>query len=539
LTGALTTDASGAFTVPAGYACPAAASELYVVAQGGQVGSAASNPAIALATVLGACNQVVASSQVVVDEVTTAATVWGLAQFLSAGGNVGASSTNGQGLANAVATVGNLANPGTGTSPGASFPKTGVSPAAKVNSLANLLNACTTTASSCGALFSATTPNGGSAPSNTLDAALNLVRSPGSNVAALYTQSTSSTVFAPALGTAPADWTLFINYGGGGMSSPSGLGVDSTGNIWVASYNSAASEFSPTGDAVFPNGVTGGGLFESYGLAIDGQNNVWIPNEESPSSVNGGFGSVTELSSAGNVISGTAGFTAGGIAYPEAIAIDTNATAWVVDNYDARVTLLSSSGQSLAGTGGYTSPQIAFPVAVAIDANHNAWVGDQEDAIVTKISADGSQINSFACCNGAAGIAIDQRGFVWVSNYYGDSISQLASDGTVISAGYSDNMVSIWHPTGIAIDGAGHVWIANHFGDSVVELAGSAANSPGKIVSPTAGYASDAGLTNAYAIAIDASGNVWVTNFATNTLTELVGLATPVKTPLLGPVQTP
>ena len=46
-------------------------------------------------------------------------------------------------------------------------------------------------------------------------------------------------------------------------------------------------------------------------------------------SVNGGYGSVTELSSTGQLISGPTGFTAGGIAYPIAIAIDTNSTVWV------------------------------------------------------------------------------------------------------------------------------------------------------------------------------------------------------------------
>ena len=43
-------------------------------------------------------------------------------QFLSPGGNIGATSTNTQGLGNAVATVASLANLTTGTSPGASFP---------------------------------------------------------------------------------------------------------------------------------------------------------------------------------------------------------------------------------------------------------------------------------------------------------------------------------------------------------------------------------------------------------------------------------
>jgi hypothetical protein len=128
---------------------------------------------------------------------------------------------------------------------------------------------------------------------------------------------------------------------------------------------------------------------------------------------------------------------------------------------------------------------------------------------------------------------------VWVANYYGDSISQLASDGTVISSGYSDNGASISHPQGIAIDGAGHVWVTNYNGNSITELAGSATNSPGQILSPAAGWALDAKLNEGFAVAIDASGNLWVTNFETNTLTEIVGLATPVKTPLLGPVQIP
>jgi sugar lactone lactonase YvrE len=540
LTNTLLTDGAGAFSVPAGYACPAASSQLYVVVRGGQV-QTTPNTAITLAAPIGACNQLVSGSQFVINEVTTAAAAYGLAQFLNSGGNIGATATNTTGLSNAVATVSVLANLTTGTSPGASLPQNASSPAAKINSLANLLNTCTTATSSAGCtpLFSATTPSGGTAPANTLDAALNLVRNPGSNVATLYTQSTASTAFTPALTTAPSDWTLFLNYTGGGMNSPTGVAVDTTGNVWVSSFNSAASEFAPTGTPVFPNGITSGGLFESFGLAIDAQNNVWIPNEQTPLSVNGGLGSVTVLSSTGQVISGATGFSSGGIAYPIAIAIDTNATAWVVDNYDAKVTLLSSTGQPLSGANGYAWPQLAFADAVAIDANHNGWVASSEDNSLTKVSPDGTKFTTYACCNWPAGIAIDQRGFLWVANYMGDSISQLAGDGTVISSGYSDSKASISHPQGIAIDGSGHVWITNILGTSITELAGSAVNSPGQTLSPTAGWARDAGLNNGFAVAIDASGNLWVVNHATNILTEIVGLATPVKTPQLGPVQSP
>jgi len=541
LTSPVTTDSSGVFTVLAGYACPAANSQLYIVIRGGGIGGSANNPAIALATAIGPCNQVAESSQFVINEVTTAATAWGLSQFLNSGGNIGATATNAQGIGNAVATVANLANLTTGTSPGASFPKNGASPATRINSLANLLNTCTaaTSAAACSQLFSATTPTGGTAPADTLDAALNMTRNPGSNVATLYAQSTASTAFTPALTTAPADWTIFINYTGGGMNAPSGVGIDATGNIWVASYFGAASEFSPTGSTIFPNGVTVGGLSQSYGLVIDAQNNVWITNEKSSASVNNGFGSVTVLSSTGQVVSGATGYSAGGLAYPDAIAIDTNGTVWAADNYDASVTLLSSSGQPLSGSQGYTTANLAFPVAVAIDANHNGWVADEYNGLVTKVAADGSQFSSYACCLRPVGLAIDQRGFVWVTDYLGDSIAQLARDGTIISTGYSDNKASIVYPQGIAIDGSGNVWVTNFGGNSITELAGSAANSPGQILSPTAGYAKDAGLSQAFAVAIDASGNLWITNFSTNTLTEIVGLAPPAKTPQLGPVQSP
>jgi sugar lactone lactonase YvrE len=537
LTTAINTDATGAFTVPAGYACPATSSQLYVVVRGGQVGNSSDNAAITLASALGACNQIVAASKFVVNEVTTAAAAWGLAQFLNTGGNVGATATNAQGLANAFATVTNLADPTDGTSPGAAFPKTGVSPAAKINTLANVLNNCTTAASACSQLFSAATPSGGSAPANTLDAALNVARNPGNSVAAIYAQQTSGP-FTPALTAAPSDWTLFINYSGGGVNVPSGLGIDSTGSIWVTSYAGVASKFSTTGNPVFANGITGSGLLSTYSLAVDGQDNVWIPNQQS-SSVNGGLGSVTVLNSSGQPISGATGYSSGGIYFPEAIAIDTNGTVWIVNNGNSTLTLLSSTGQPLSGAKGYTSTQFGFPIAVAIDTNHNGWVANSDEDTVTKVSADGTQITSYACCDAPAGIAIDQRGDVWVANYYGDSISQLASDGTVISSGYSDMKASINHPQGMAIDGSGHVWVANYRGPSITELAGSAASSPGQILSPTAGYAADAKLLEAYAIQVDASGNIWITNQGTSILTEIVGLATPVKTPSIGTPQAP
>lgn len=537
LTSAITTDTTGAFTVPAGYQCPSAGPQLLLTVSGGKSGVAPVNSAIMLVAALGACNQIAASSQFTVNEVTTAATAWGLSQFLGASGDFGTSATNAQGLANAAATVANLVNLTTGTSPGAAFPSTGISPAPRINSIANLLNTCTSAATSapCGQLFASTTPASGAAPANTFAAALDMARNPGSNVAALYTQSTASTAFSPALTTAPADWTLFIHYKGGGMNAPGALGVDSKGNIWVASYFAAVSEFSPTGSPVFSNGITGGGLCNSYGLAIDPSNNVWITNEFAASPPCSD--SVTELSSSGQFISGAKGFTSGGLNYPVAIAIDPNSTAWVVDYGNSHLTLFNSSGQPVSGATGYATTDFIFPVAVAIDANHNGWIANQGSTTVTKVSPDGKQFASISCCNGASGLAFDLSGNLWVANFFGNSVSQISAAGSVVSNGYTGG--GLTRPQGIAVDGSGNVWVANYRGPSLTELAGASSSAPGKVLSPAAGFAPDAGLLEAFAIAADASGNLWVTNFGSNTLTEFVGLASPVKTPLLGLPQAP
>jgi len=540
----LTTDAKGTFTVPASYQCPAASSLVYLVARGGTVGTGSQNSAIALATAIGACNGITASSQFVVNEVTTVATAWALAPFVSAGGNVGASSTNALGLSNAFATAASLVNPATGTSPGATFPANGQSPAAKVNSLANALNACAVAVASngCTQLFAATV-NGSQTPSNTLDAAMNLVHSPANNVAALFDLSTASSAYQPVLAKAPTDWILFITFSGGAMNEPAGVGVDSSGNVWVSSYFGVVSEFSPIGKPVFANGITGYGLRSSYGLAIDSQNNVWVPNEDSPYSTNNALGTVTVLNSSGQPTSGATGFSAGGLNYPVSISIDTNGTSWVVDYGNSHVTLLSNSGQPLSGANGYAAPNgadsgFAFPVAVVVDGNHNGWVANEGGDYITRVSADGSQFANIHCCNSPQGLAIDQRGYIWASNFYGDSVSQISSaNNAVISSGYTGG--GVVHPVGVAVDGAGNVWVTNFRGPSLSELAGSASSAPGKAISPDAGWAPDAALLEAFGVAIDASGNVWVTNLGGNTITEFIGMATPIKTPVIGIPQAP
>ncbi|MEI9969473.1 MAG: hypothetical protein WDM87_12945 [Terracidiphilus sp.] len=170
------------------------------------------------------CGGISSGSSFAVNEVTTAASVWALASFMSSGGKVGASCTNTTGMDNAFVTANELANSATGASPGTGLPSTLAVPTAKLNSLANAIASCTSGIGSCTALFSVAT-SGSNVPSNTLDAALNIARAPAASVAAIYSLAAANPVFSPALTAAPPDWMLHNTVTGGGMDSPASLGV--------------------------------------------------------------------------------------------------------------------------------------------------------------------------------------------------------------------------------------------------------------------------------------------------------------------------
>jgi streptogramin lyase len=535
----VTTDGQGGFNIAGDYVCPTAGTQVYIVARGGIAGVASktSNAALTLMAALGDCGTVVSSTRIQIDEVTTVAAVWALHQFMSGAGIVGATATNATGLANAFAVAMNLADTSSGTAPGSAMPVGATAETAKLYALANILAACVLSdgGTACGPLFAAASTSS-AAPANTLDAALNIVAHPGSNVAAVFHAAPAQGLFLPALTAAPNDWTMSITYGGcatacGGLNLPGAVAVDSGGDVLVANYfGGVVSKFSPSGVPVAATGIAGVGLRESFGVAIDASDDVWVANEQSVTGANDQHhGSISEFSSGGAELSGY-GYTGGGVYYPVAVAVDSGGDVWIADYGSSSATLLANDGSAISGGSGYGSSALPFTSAVAIDASHNAWFAAQQE--VVRITPAGV-VSSFPCCSDPAGIAIDAMGNVWVADYNSSAVVELAAAGAV--AQEITVLGGNGGPKGIAVDGAGNIWTANYFGDVLAELSGSTAS----VTSPTQGYGLDAALAEPYGLAIDASGNVWVSNASANTLTQFVGLAGPVKTPLLGPAVQP
>jgi streptogramin lyase len=539
LTTALTSGANGGFMLPA-YTCPLSNSVVYAVATGGSLTpTGPANTAAELAAVIGTCNSV-SSANVVIDEATTVATAFAMQQFiatggLGTGGKLGATATNASGISLAAATALNLVNTATGQAPGAAFPSSGTAPVARMNTLANLLHACvvgSASSTSCTQLETATAVSG-TTPTNTLDAMVNLAKQPGTNVGQLYALAGSATMYSPVLTSAPADWMLPVTFGGGAMNSPSAISIDSTGTVWVANYFSNASAFTNTGVPVFASGITDGNINSAYGGAVNVNDEFWVTNEESHG-YDSGFGSISVFNKSG----GASTFGGGGMYFPIAAAFDTSGVGWVVDYGDSGMSLFSLAKSSVAGTSGYSSSHLAFPVAVATDADCNAYVANQGTSTITRVAADGASYVDFTVGSGPSGLAVDTAGNVWSANYYGNNVG-LVTGGTTVASGSGFTAGGINHPQGIAADGAGTVWVANFRAPGFTELAGAGTSTPGAGLSPATGWGSDSGNTTPFALAIDASGNVWMSNFNANVLLEFVGIAVPVKTPLLGPVRVP
>ena len=403
LTTAVTTNPQGFFSITGDYTCPAG-SYVYITGSGGNAGTG-TNTDLALMAALGSCSNLLAhaaSTYIYMDEVTTVAAAYAMAQF--SGGtafgtslvskpgvsgsaapadNFATSATNIQGVANAMAVANVLANTGTGTSPGTNTNGTATVESYTVNTIADILAYCvnsaggTGTNTPCGSLFADATPTGGAAPGDTIQVALELALHPGDAnlLAGTPTGSTLDGLISPQ-----APFVPYVNTSVAGNTIPD----------WTIaiSYN-----------PVTPNTTTPL-LSKTSGVAIDGYGNAWVTSA--------GNGYVVELAPNGDPIQ--AGATAG---------------TYYVDSYNVSGTPMTVVGGNTANTG-----TVSF-YGVALDNENNAWASDYGGGYLFRIGASGASF-------GTSGEVATANGGVASTIAMADS--------------YTTGVQSGAHPTGIALD---------------------------------------------------------------------------------------
>ena len=207
----VTTDANGNFSITMLYTCPPTNPQVYLLASGGNPGLVAgsNNGAIKLIAALGKCKTLSSSTVVSVNEITTVAAVAALAPYMTSASSVGSSSSDASGLSAGFTLAAEYANTTTGATPGTGIPAGESVPTQQIVTLADMIASCINSAggmagdgSSCGNLFSYSTPTGGSSPTDVVSALLNIFSNPANNIVNLLGLVASNPPFQPTL-TAP------------------------------------------------------------------------------------------------------------------------------------------------------------------------------------------------------------------------------------------------------------------------------------------------------------------------------------------------
>ena len=516
--GYVSTDSGGEFSITTDYTCQPG-DQVYLLALGGNPGltnPTANNAALAEMEALGACSLLQPTTHLVVNEVTTVTGVYALSGFMTSATSLASSGTTlaQTGVANAFLTAANLADSlgGTRTLTPAGNGKV---PTAEINSLANSIANCVNsdgTGSACSTLFAATTPSGGTAPTDTLQALLNLAHNPGLNPATIYSISTAAAPFQPTLSSAPHDWSLAVQYSvdSGGM-----LAADASGNLWVSGQQNI-SLLSPAGAVLATHSI---GLNSYSPLAVDSSNDVWFPAGSSASP------SLAKMDTSATV---RGSFTGGGLAAytVDSLGFDSTGNVWTIGTSKATSGPTTNGFTKFSSTGTALSPSTGYVVAASTNAaEYVAGLFVNGSSIVGGtwvVNSSGTYTGSDTCGNVEAGwTSVDRNGNQWTYGNSPTTLSECDAAGTAVA----HPTTSFQNAYGALVDGDNHIWYYTPDGT----VAGAMAVD-GTSLSPSGGYQSGLPGSPNY-MTLDPSGNVWLSP-ENSTVVEFVGLAAPVITPL-------
>ena len=291
--------------------------------------------------------------------------------------------------------------------------------------------------------------------------------------------------------------------------------MDAAGNIYVAdSGNNMIRKISPggvvstlagSGSAGSANGTgTAASFFEPEGLAVDSSGNVYVADygnqlirKITPGGVVSTFAGQAGVTGATNATGTAATFN-----YPSGVAVDGSGNLYVSDRDGYLIRMITPGGvvSTLAGSGsaGYangtgTAAWFNLPSGIRLDGSGNLYVADSNNERI-RIVTPGGVVSNFAgsggtgFTNGAASVAtfnalndvaVDSSGNVYAtdSNNYvvrkitqGGVVSTYAGTGSAGSANGAGTAASFNTPAGVAVDSSGNVYVTDFFNNLVRKI---------------------------------------------------------------------
>src|SRR5437773_2057330 len=356
------------------------------------------------------------------------------------------------------------------------------------------------------------------------------------------------------------------------LNSPAGVAVDSSGNLYIADLGNerirkvaAATGIITTvaGNGVFGFAGDGGAATDAslgvpVGVAVDAGGDLYIADYSNHRirKVSAATGIITTVAGNGiNTFAGDGGAaTSASLNSPSGVALDASGNLYIADYFNNRIrkvdaasgiitTVAGNGSPAFAGDdGAATSASLNGPVAVALDASGNLYVADQGNHRIRKVAAAtgiittvaGNGINTFAGDGGAAtnaslnypaSVALDASGNLYIADPNNNRIRKVAAatgiittvagGGSSLGDGGAATSASLYDPTALALDASGNLYIADQNNhrirkvDAATGIITTVAGNGSPAFAGDGGAATSASLNNPDGVALDASGNLY------------------------------
>ena len=362
------------------------------------------------------------------------------------------------------------------------------------------------------------------------------IATPPSASAITYGQALSSSTLSGGvvMGTTPVVSTL-AGSGTAGSADATGTGaqfntlqgvaVDSSGNVYVADRsNHRIRKVTPAGVVSTLAGgtfgfVDGTGTAASFlfpsGIAVDSSGNVYVADNGNNSIRKvTPAGVVTTLAGQGSSGSSDGTGTGASFNYPNGVAVDSAGNVYVADRNNHRIRKVTSAGvvTTLAGSstsgstdGTGTGASFSSPQGVAVDSLGNVYVAEGGNKI-RKVTSAGvvttlaGSTSGFADGNGPTakfsgpnGVAVDSLGNVYVGDTANHRIRKVTPAGDVSTlagsgAGFVDGTATAAlfnNPYGVTVDTLGNVYVADSKNNRIRKVSSSSVSGTWAFATPS------------------------------------------------------
>jgi len=272
------------------------------------------------------------------------------------------------------------------------------------------------------------------------------------------------------------------------------------------------------------------------GVAVDASGNLFIAdcgnNRVRKVDTNG---IITTVAGTGSYISSGDGGAAtnAGFSYISSVAVDLSNNLFIVDEGMGRIrkvdtngiiTTVAGKGMGYSGDGGAaTNASMSFIQGVAVDASGNLFIADWGNSRTRKVNANG--IISTLASVASYGVAVDAADNVFIAND-GNLVYKADTNGTITTVagngvyGFSGDggaatSASLYSPDGVAVDIWGNLFIADCSNSRIRKvnpngMIATVVGKGGNSYYGDGGTATNAGLNNPKGVAVDAAGNLYI-----------------------------